>query len=120
MRHTALLAVSLALSLFAGEAAARAYDAKALARYDTSYQKCESRFTEMRGHRDEAYLNLWRIELTPKTQAQLAKLRASPTYRSEQQRLAGTPASKTTAAAAPVERECQGLWGELQRRKPKH
>jgi len=99
MRHTALLAVSLALSLFAGEAAARAYDAKALARYDTSYQKCESRFAEMRGHRDEAYLSLWRIKLVPKTQAELTKLRASPTYGAEQKRLAMTPPSAPASAA---------------------
>jgi hypothetical protein len=119
MRQPALFAVSLALMLFAGEAAARAYDAKELARYDTSYQKCEGRFAEMRGHRDEAYLNLWRIELSPKSQAELIKLRASPAYRSEQKRLATVPKG-ASASAAPIERECQGLWGELQRRKPKH
>ena len=62
MRHLVLSAVSaLVLMLATGAAEARPYDAKALARYDSSYVQCEARNPEMKGHRDEAYLELWRI-----------------------------------------------------------
>ena len=62
MRHVvSSLFAALVLLLAAGAAEARPFDAKALAHYDISYVECEARNPDMKGHRDEAYLNLWRI-----------------------------------------------------------
>ena len=116
MRTPLALVAALTLSLLSAEANARAYDAKALARYDVSYVNCETQFPVMRGHGDEAYLNLWRIKLDEHAGAQLAKVRASAAYRSEKQRaLRAAPKTPAAAASSPISRECQGLWGEYQR-----
>ncbi len=94
----------------------RAFDAKALARYDLSYVKCEARFPDMQGHRDEAYLNLWRIRSDDKSAARLANVRGGSVYRAERQLAMKGPAKgAASAAASPLERECQGLWAEHQR-----
>ena len=113
-----LLGIALALASAAPAAfgLTRAFDAKALARYDISYAKCEARFPAMQGHRDEAYLNLWRIRSDDKSAARLAGVRGGTVYRSEQKLvLKGVSASAAAAASAPLERECQGLWAEHQR-----
>jgi hypothetical protein len=116
MRTPLLFALALALSLMAAQANARAFDAKQLARYDASYVKCESQFPDMRGHGDEAYLNLWRVKLDDKTKARLDRLRGGAVYQAEKQRLLRASASKVSAAASgPLNRECQGLWAEYQR-----
>jgi hypothetical protein len=116
MRSPFVLIAALALLLFAAEANARAYDAKGLARYDASYAKCESQFPEMRGHGDDAYLNLWRIRVDDSSQARLAKLRSSAAYQAERRRfLQAASKSASAAASSPLSRECQGLWGEYQR-----
>jgi hypothetical protein len=115
MRLPAIVVAAL-LCLTAVGAQARAYDAKALARYDVSYTKCEARFPQMQGHRDEAYLNLWRIKPDDKSRDRLAKLRGEPAYRAERQRVLQTSAKSASApASSPLERECQGLWAENQR-----
>ncbi len=72
------------------------YDAKSLAHYDVSYVECEARHPEMAGHRDEAYLSLWRITPDAKSAARLAETRAAPAYKSERQRVA-----KSAKALAP-------------------
>ncbi|MEO8923499.1 MAG: hypothetical protein ABI330_11870 [Caldimonas sp.] len=118
MRTSFFLAIALLLSLITDVANARAFDAKALARYDASYVKCESQYPEMKGHGDEAYLSLWRMKAEPKYVAELVKLRRSAVYTAEKQRALRTAvAAKGTAAAAssPLSRECIGLWGEYQR-----
>ena len=116
MRTSLVFITALTLSLLAAEANARAYDAKALARYDVSYVNCESQFPVMRGHGDEAYLNLWRIKPDGQARAQLAKIRASTAYQSERQRaLRAAPKTAAAAASSPISRQCQGLWGEFQR-----
>jgi len=108
------IAVTLALTAPAAFGQARAFDAKALARYDISYARCEARFPDMRGHRDEAYLDLWRIRSDDKSAARLAGVRGGSVYRAEQKLVQkGAPAS--AASAPPLERECQGLWAEHQR-----
>ncbi len=109
-----VVALTLPLPLLAAEPHAHPYDAKGLARYDASYVKCESQFPDMRGHGDEAYLNLWRVKPDDKSKAQLAKLRSSSAYLSERQR-AVQAAARTASAASAVSRECQGLWAEYQR-----
>ena len=113
-----LLAIVAAMTSAASPALAqtRAFDAKALARYDISYAKCESRFPAMRGHRDEAYLDLWRIGSNDKSSARLAGVRSGAVYRAERQLvLQGAAKSTAPSASSPLELECQGLWAEHQR-----
>ncbi len=119
MRITPFL-LAFALSLTAADAMAqsRPYDAKALARYDNSYLTCEARFPDMTGHKDEAYLSLWRIKLDPKSTARLTAIRASAPYKAERAVIAKggakPAASAASAAASALERQCRGLWGEFQ------
>jgi hypothetical protein len=116
MRHVFFsLSAALGLALASGAAQARPFDAKALARYDHSYVACEAGNPEMKGHRDEAYLNLWRIPVDAKSQARLAKLRADPVYAAETKRVAKTPSAASAPASSVVQRQCQGLWAEHQR-----
>ena len=112
----ALIAVALVAGAPAALAQSRPYDAKSLARYDASYVECEARYPEMAGHRDEAYLSLWRIKLDPKSAARLAETRSAAAYKSERQR-ATKAAVKASgpAASSPLDRQCRGLWGEYQR-----
>lgn len=117
MRKHLLLAAVLALASATAAAEDRRYDPKALARYDLSYVHCEASFPEMKGHRDDAYMSLWRMKPGPKTTARLAAVRNSATYKSEQ-RLAtreAARASEPAAAAKTLERQCRGLWGEMQK-----
>jgi hypothetical protein len=116
MRHvTQSLFAALGLSLVAGAVEARPYDAKALAHYDRSYVECEASNPEMKGHRDEAYLDLWHIPPDDKSRARLAKLRADPAYAAEKQRVAKAPAAASAAASSVLQRQCRGLWAEHQR-----
>jgi hypothetical protein len=111
-----MIAAALVFVSAAAAANDTLYDAKALARYDVSYGHCEASFPEMKGHRDDAYLNLWRVKMSPKSAARLETLRKSAPYKSERER-AATLAARTTApeAVKKLERQCRGLWGELAR-----
>jgi hypothetical protein len=111
-----LVAFALTFATASALAQSRPYDPKALARYDTSYVTCEARFPDMAGHKDEAYLGLWRIKLDPKSTARLAEIRGSAAYKAERQ-VAAKGAAKPAASAASsvLERQCRGLWGEFQR-----
>ena len=113
---SALIAVALVTGAPAALAQSRPYDAKSLARYDASYVECEARYPEMAGHRDEAYLSLWRIKLDPKSAGRLAETRSAAAYKSERQRAAKTAVKASgPAASSPLDRQCRGLWGEFQR-----
>ena len=91
-------------------------DAKALARFDHSYVRCESRFPEMRGHRDEAYLGLWRVKVDDKSRAELAAARKGKVYRTEWRAVRSSRAEAASApASSPIEQQCQALWTEAQR-----
>ncbi len=116
MRIHCLLAAALALASATVAAQDRRYDAKALARYDASYVRCEAAFPDMKGHRDDAYLSLWRIRPGPKPAARLAEIRSSAPYKAEQ-RLAvrRSAGASDPAAVQALERQCKGLWGEMQR-----
>ena len=116
-----LLAAALTIVSAIAAAEDRRYDPKALARYDVSYVRCEASFPEMKGHRDDAYMSLWRMKPGPKTTARLAEVRGSATYKSEQ-RLAKREAAGASGpdAVKDLERQCRGLWGEMQKTaKPK-
>ena len=68
-----------------------------------------------KGHRDDAYLSLWRIKLDDKSSARLAEARSSAPYKSEHQHALRPAAPASDAATKTLERQCKGLWGELQR-----
>ena len=121
MRIHLLLAAALVTASTLASAGDKRYDPKALARYDVSYVRCETSFPEMKGHRDDAYLSLWRMKPGPKTTARLTEVRSSATYKSEQ-RLAKREAAsaKEPDAVKTLEQQCKGLWGEMQKTpKPK-
>ena len=121
MRIHLLLAAAFVTASAMAAAEDKRYDPKALARYDVSYVRCETSFPEMKGHRDDAYMSLWRIKPGPKTTARLAETRNSSTYKSEQRVAARQAASASTPdAVKDLERQCRGLWGEMQKTaKPK-
>ena len=116
-----LLAAALSAASALASAEDKRYDPKALARYDVSYVRCEASFPKMKGHRDDAYMNLWRMTPGPKTAARLAEVRSSATYKSEQ-RAAKREAAGATGpdAVKALEQQCKGLWGEMKKTpKPK-
>ena len=116
MQNLFALALALCLSLFTAEASARAFDARELARYDVSYVKCEAQNPAMKGHGDEAYLNLWRMKPDDRTRGLLAKTRRSAAYAAEKERaLRASAKTASPAASSPLSRECIGLWAEYQR-----
>jgi hypothetical protein len=117
-RFPLLLAAVAVVATASATAQNRAYDPKMLARYDLSYGGCEKMFPDMRGHRDEAYLSLYRATPNEKTNKRLADARASADYKAERQ-VALSPASKASAPSKQtVEHECRALRGEW-KREPK-
>ena len=116
-----LLAAALATASAMASAEDKRYDPKGLARYDGSYVRCEASFPEMKGHRDDAYMGLWRMKPGPTTATRLAEVRSSSTYKSEQ-RLAKREAAGANGpdAVKALEQQCRGLWGEMKKTpKPK-
>ncbi len=121
MRIHLLLAAALVTASALASAEDKRYDPKALARYDVSYVRCEASFPEMKGHRDDAYMSLWRMKPGPKTEARLAEVRSSSAYKSEQ-RVAKREAAGASGpdAVKALEQQCRGLWGEMKKTpKPK-
>ncbi len=117
-RFPRLLAVALVLaSATAAQAEDRRFDPKALARYDASYVQCEASFPEMKGRRDDAYLSLWRVKPGPKATARLAEVRSSAPYKAEHRMATRRRPSAQPDAVKAVERQCRGLFGELERTK---
>jgi hypothetical protein len=114
--HCVLPAIVLLASATSAAALGRAYDPKSLARYDVSYGRCETAFPQMKGHRDEAYLNLWRASPNEKTNARLAEARANAAYKAERQQALQAAAKAPTAEdKRKLEQECRALWGEMAR-----
>lgn len=92
---------------------AAALDAAAVARFDVGYARCEQIYPHMRGHRDAAYLAVWRLRADDTNVGRLAKLRQGAAYRKEQQRFSKASAGPTApAASSPIEQQCQALWAE--------
>lgn len=106
----------LGVALQGGVAFAASFDAPGVARFDVGYARCEAKFAQMRGHRDEAYLALYRIKPDDKARARLAGLRRSPAYQQERRAALAQAAQPASAAASsPLEQQCQALWAEAQR-----
>lgn len=105
---------TLALLCLSAAATAMTIDQKAMARFDNSYAKCEAKFPEMRGARDEAYLSMWRQKADAKARAELAAVRKGAPYQAESRRARDEDAQKPPAAAT-LDAQCRALWGETQR-----
>ena len=90
-------------------------DGPGLARFDHSYVTCEAKFPAMRGHRDEAYLSLWRTKPDAEALGQLAQARKSKPYQAERARILQAAKGPAPQASSPIEQQCQALWGEAQR-----
>ena len=113
-RHHRLLCAAAVLVATTAQEQDKPYDPKALAHYDVSYSHCEASFPEMKGHRDEAYLSLWRAEPNQKTNKRLADARATEPYKSEKKRAAHNAAQASSPEAVKsLEQQCRGLWGEM-------
>jgi hypothetical protein len=110
-----LLPAAIVLASAGAVAQSHAYEPKALARYDVSYGRCETTFPEMKGHRDEAYLSLWRATPNDKTKARLADARSNAAYKTERQHAMQVAAKASAPDAKKLEQQCTALWGELSR-----
>ena len=107
MRRFIPLTALLALGLATSAVHALAIDAKALARYDISYVKCEAKYPDMRGRR---------VKPDEKALAELAAVRKGAVYEAERKRVVQAAAKgPAPAASSPLERQCQALWSERQR-----
>ena len=112
----AFIALAVLLPLACGNARAITIDAKALARFDVGYARCEARYPHMQGHRDEAWLGLWRVKADEPTRAQLAAVRKRSDYQSEKRRAAqAADKSASSPETSRLEQQCQALWAETQR-----
>jgi len=93
-----------------------ALDPQAMARFDLGYAKCETRLPAMRGHRDDAYLSLRRLQLDDSRRRQLAAARRSAAYQGELRRVKKAEAQGAApATSSPIDHQCQALWAETQR-----
>ncbi|WP_428419928.1 hypothetical protein [Methylibium sp.] len=109
-------ALVLATALAAPPAQAYTLDARAMARFDIGYARCEEQFPAMRGHRDDAYLSLRRVKADEQLHAQLTAARKAAVYKSEQRRVRQAAANgMAPAASSPIDQQCQALWAETQR-----
>ena len=115
MRWVAVIAVGLACQ--GGGAQAAGFDSRGLARFDAGYARCEAKFEPMKGHRDEAYLAIYRVKADEKSLARLASLRRTAEYQKERKaaQSAKAPAAAARAASSPLEQQCRALWAESQR-----
>lgn len=111
-----LLALPLLALWPAAPAFSAALDAAAVARFDVGYGRCEQLYPHMRGHRDAAYLAMWRMRADEANVGRLAKLRLGAAYRKEHQRFAkASTGPAAPAASSPIEQQCQALWAEKTR-----
>lgn len=116
MKATLTLAL---FGLFATSAQALPSDIKVLAQFDLGYAKCETRFAYMRGHRDEAYLALWKVKPDAARRTELSTVRKSSKYKQERQ-LAQKAMSRESGPELEekLKQQCQATWAEAQRNKP--
>lgn len=119
MKLSIALATLAAALLLAGTARAATPSAKVLAQFDLGFAQCEQRFDHMRGHRDEAFLALYKVKPDDKARARLASLRKSETYQKEH-RLALKRMDKSSGPEMEkkLTLQCQATWAEAQRNAP--
>ena len=118
MRRGGLFVAAVALQ--AGMANAASFDSRGVARFDVGYARCEAKFAPMKGHRDEAYLAVYRVKPDEKSLARLAALRRTPEYQKERKAALAAKAPAVAASAASsagnrLDQQCQALWAETRR-----
>lgn len=111
MRHVVVLA-ALLLPL---AAPAAPFEPRSLARFDAGYARCEAMEPRMKGHRDDAYLAVYRVNPDDKALERLAALRRSADYRRAQRAAPQAAAPASGAASSPLAHQCQALWAQVQR-----
>ena len=113
MRKPVVLSTLLVLGVF--DANAMTIDPQAMARFDHSYRKCEAKYPQMRGARDEAYLSMWRAKVDAKSRSDLAAVRNGAAYQAETRRIGDEETKKGAPPASTIEAQCQALWAETLR-----
>lgn len=111
MKTVALLA-ALLLPLVVSAAP---FEPRGLARFDAGYARCEAMDERMKGHRDDAYLAIYRVPPDDKSRARLASLRRGAEYRKEQRATQAAAARPAAPASSPIAHQCQALWAQVQR-----
>ena len=91
--------------------------ARALAKFDAGYAQCEQRVPAMKGRRDQAWANLYRLKQDDALNQQLGALRKSADYKAESGRASKALARDARASdvSRKLELQCQGLQREVQR-----
>ena len=110
--------LTLALLALATGSAHAEPDVKRLALFDLGFAKCEARYAHMKGHRDEAYLALWKVRITPEQRAALAQQRKSAKYQQERSKAQKSLAADSPALDEKIRNQCSATWSELQRNRP--
>jgi hypothetical protein len=110
------LIVSALMSLTVGMAHAQS-DVKRLAQFDLGFARCETRFDYMKGHRDEAYLALWKVKLSAERRAALDKQRKSKTYQQERIKAQKSMAADSPALDEKIRNQCSATWSEVLRNR---
>lgn len=113
-----LIALAL-LGLMSATAHALPSNVKVLAQFDLGFAKCESRYPDMRGHADEAYLALWKVKPDDVARAELAQVRKSSKYQ-QARNLArkGMDNSNSPELETKIKRQCEATWAETKRNVP--
>ena len=112
--NTVSRVLAAAIVFVSASAAALTIEPKGMARFDYSFAKCEAKYPEMKGGRDEAYLSMWRVKPDAAKRAQLAAVRKGAEYQAESKRVQQEDAKKA-APSSTLESECRALWGETQK-----
>jgi hypothetical protein len=68
------------------------------------------------GHRDEAYLSLWKVRVDEKARGELVAARKGGAYQMEKQRVLQVAAEGIAPPnSSPLNQQCQARWSEAQR-----
>jgi hypothetical protein len=110
--------IASALLGFASTAANALPDVQTLARFDLGFARCEARFAHMKGHRDEAYLALWKIKPDAQQRAALDRQRQSAAYRKARGEAQKTQAPDSAQLEEKLRNQCAATWSEMQRNRP--
>ena len=110
MRHPFAIA-TLGL-LFTAAIHAAPADVKTLAQFDLGFAKCEQRFPDMKGHRDEAYMALWKLQADDRVRGELATLRKGAKYQRERQSALKAMPKDSPELETKVRQQCQATWAE--------
>jgi hypothetical protein len=92
---------------------AKPMDAAALARFDAGYARCEQKYEHMRGHADEAYFGVYRIQADDKARAKLAELRKKAAYKTERAQADKRLSKRSPELDKKFASQCAATWGQV-------